>query len=107
MAIMLLIVNFSLAQEPRQPTSSEGKTTFTNIAVVGLNKDGSSNPNNQGLPGYIQMTSTTGGVFYLYIGSDGKLRQASQIAVGYLASPSMVGWGDASAPLVGLQSATN
>lgn len=102
--MILLMVSFSLAQTPRQPTSSEGKATFTNIAVVGLNKDGTGAYNNQGLPGYIEMTSTAGAVYYLYIGSDDNLRIASERMVGYLASPATVGWADASGPIVGNQS---
>ena len=97
------MVSFSLAQESRQLTSSEGKTTFTNIAVVGLNKNGTNGTTSQGLPGYIEMTSTSGSVFYLYIGSDGVLRIASEAAVGDLASPATIGWGNASAPKVSRQ----
>ena len=99
----LLIVNFSFAQGSRQPTSSEGKTTFTNLAVVGLNKDGSTNPANQGLPGYIEMTTSAGTVFYLFVDQSGRLKIASDIAVGYLASPAIVGWRDASGSVVGAQ----
>ena len=101
--IVLLMVSFSFAQTPRQPTSSEGKTTFTNIAVVGLNDNGADGLVDTGLPGYIEMTSTKGDVFYLYIGYDGDLRIASEVAVGLSASPSVLGWGDASAPVVGNQ----
>jgi len=98
------MVSLSFAETPRQPTSSEGKSGFTNIAVRGLAKDGTANDvTDMGLPGYIEMTSTIGTVFYLYIGSDGLLRQASAVPVGFRASPSIVGWGDASAPLVGNQ----
>ena len=59
-SIILLMVSPSSAQVPRQPTSSEGKSGFTNIAVTGLDKDGTANDvTDMGLPGYIEMTSTT------------------------------------------------
>src|SRR3990167_6289436 len=99
----LLMVTFSFAQESRQPTSSEGKTTFTNISVVGLNKNGSDGVVNQGLPGYIEMISSAGNVYYLYIDSNGSLKVASDVDVGYLASPALVGWADASGELVATQ----
>ena len=102
-SVILLMVSPSIAQTPRQPTSSEGKSGFTNIAVRGLDKDGTSRHTQQGLPGYIEMTSTKGDVFYLYVGFDGKLRLASEVHVGYLASPSVVGWSDASGVIVGNQ----
>lgn len=105
-SIVLLMADFSLisAQTPREGTSSEGKTTFTNIAVVGLGIDGSNATVAPGLPGYIEIVSTKGDKFYLYIGYDGKLRCASEVAVGLSASPTILGWGDASAPIVGNQS---
>lgn len=103
LSIFLFTVSFSLAQESRNGTSSEGKSTFTNIAVVGLNKNGGTNPNNQGLPGYIEMTSAAGDIFYLFVGADGKLILASAFAVGYGASPALVGWRDASGKVVGNQ----
>lgn len=102
-SIILLMVSPSSAQSPRQPTSSEGKTTFTNIAVTGLDNDGTNGSTQAGTPSYIEMTSSKGDVYYLYIGYDGNLRLASEVAVGWLASPAIVGWSDASAPLVGEQ----
>ncbi len=103
-SIILLMVSPSFAQTPRQPTSSEGKSTFTNIAVVGLNKDGTSAVANPGVPGYIEMTSTAGNVFYIYIDNDGVLRIASDVVIGLGASPNTVSWGGAaSAPAVGVQ----
>ena len=99
--LILLMVSFSFAQASRDGTSSEGKTTFTNIAVVGLEKDGTDGTTTTGDPGYIEMTSSTGTVFYIWIGSDSRLHIASESAVGYLASPATVGWSDASGPIVG------
>ena len=90
------MVSSSFAQTPRQPTSSEGKTGFTNIAVRGLNLTG--------VPAYFEMTAGDGDVFYLYVGSDGKLRIASEGLVGTGASPSIVAWEDASGTVVGDQS---
>lgn len=98
--ITLLTVGIAFAQTPREGKSSEGKTTFTNMAVVGLDKNGTNGSTNPGLPGYVEMVSTKGDTFYLYIGYDGKLRCASEVAVGFGASPSIVSWRDASAPLV-------
>ena len=100
---ILLMVSFSLAQTPREGKSSEGKSTFTNIAVVGLDKNGTDGITNPGLPGYIEMTNTAGKVFYLYIGYDGKLHLASETAVGTNASPSIISWRDASGVVVGAQ----
>lgn len=97
------MVSQSFAQSSRDGTPSEGKTTFTSIAVRGLNKAGTDGRYTTGLPGYIEMTSTAGNVYYLFVGYDGKLRIASDIAVGYLASPATVGWADGSAPLVQTQ----
>ncbi|MBM4240576.1 MAG: hypothetical protein FJ150_02725 [Euryarchaeota archaeon] len=99
--VVSLMVTFSFAQTSREGTSSEGKTTFTNIAVVGLNKDGTDDSITTGVPGYIEMVSSTGSKFYLWIGADSKLHIASQTEVGYLASPATVGWSDASGPIVG------
>ena len=101
---ILLMVSFCFAQEPRQPTSSLGKTTVTNIAVVGINNDGDDATINPGTPGYIEMTSCAGNVYYLYIDYDGLLRIASEEAVGHLASPATVSWGGAtSGVVVGIQ----
>lgn len=103
-SMILLMVSFSLAQTPREGTSSEGKTTFTNIAVIGLNKNGTDGATNPGLPGYIEMTNTAGSIYYLFIGYDGKLRIASDRAVGMNASPNIVSWADtASSVVVGAQ----
>lgn len=98
------MVGLSFAQTPRQPTSSEGKTSFTNIAVRGLNKDGTSTITNPGVPGYIEMTSTAGNVYYLYVSHDGTLMLASEEIIGLGASPNTVSWGGAtSAEVVGRQ----
>jgi len=61
------MVSPSFAQGPRGGTSSEGKTSFTNIAVTGLNDDGTTGGYDAGIPGYIEMTSTKGDIYYLYI----------------------------------------
>jgi len=86
MSMVLLMVSFSLvlAQTPRQPTSSEGKTTFTNIAVVGLDVSG--------VPGYIEMVSSAGETYYLYIDDTGNLNVASAQTVGSGASPQTTDW---------------
>jgi hypothetical protein len=101
------MVKFSYAQQPRESKSvSEGKTVFTNIAVVGLNDDGTSPSANPGTPGYIEMVSSKGDTFYLYIDYNGKLKIASDIAVGCVGStsPAMVGgWKPASGITVGTQ----
>jgi len=103
-SVILLMVSPSSAQTPRQPTSSEGKSGFVNISVRGLSKDGTEGFVQPGLPGYVEMVSCAGNVYYLYIGYDGKLRLASELVVGYGASPSLFGWADgASAPCVGDQ----
>lgn len=101
--IFLLMISSSYAQNPREATSSEAKTSFANIAVTGLNKDGSDGFYVPGLPGYIEMTSTKGDVYYLFIGYDGKLRIVSDVVIGLAASPNTVAWQDASGVLVGLQ----
>ena len=103
-SIILLMVSPSSAQTSRNPTSSEGKTGFTNIAVTGLNNDGTDGTVQMGTPGYIEMTSSGGDIYNLYVGYDGQLRIASEVFVGYLASPATVGWSDASGPVVGNQS---
>lgn len=103
LSILLLMVSFSLAQTPREGKTSEGKTTFTNIAVVGLGKDGSDGKFAPGLPGYIEMVSTKGDIFYLYIGYDGNLRITSEVIIGLGASPTIISWGDATGPIVGSQ----
>ena len=103
LSIILLMVSASFANPPRQPTSSSGKTGFTNIAVRGLGLDGTHAISYPGTPGYIEMTSTKGDVYYLYIGYDGDLRLASAETIGIFASPAIVGWSDASGTVVGTQ----
>ena len=103
---ILLMVSFSLAQTPREGTSSEGKTTFTNIAVVGLDNTPSGTIDGfrvVGTPSYIEMVSSAGSTYYLYIGTDGRLRLASPVSVGVSASPATVGWANSSGVIVGLQ----
>ncbi|GAF67476.1 unnamed protein product, partial [marine sediment metagenome] len=76
----------------REGTPSEGKTTFTNIAVVGLEKDGTTIIATPGVPGYIEMTSCNGNVYYLYIDYEGYLCLASEEIVGHGASPAVLDW---------------
>ena len=80
----LLMTSFSFAQTPRDNTSSEGKTGLTNIAVTGLNVTG--------VPGYIELTSSAGRVFYLYIDGTDTVRIASAVQVGSGASPQSTNW---------------
>jgi len=92
---MLLMAGFVLAGE-RETNNSEGKTVFTNIAIVGNDVSG--------VPGYIEMMSnaTTAKRFYLYVDSTHHLRMASDPAVGYGASPTCtVAWADASGVVIG------
>jgi len=103
-SIILLMVSLSFAQGSRSSPPSEGKSGYTNISVAGLSLDGSNGISNTGTPGYIEMYNTAGVPYYLYVGYDGKLRIASEEIVGLGASPSVLGWGDASAPVVGTQS---
>lgn len=91
----LFMVGFSLAQTPRDNTSSEGKTGFTNIAVTGLNVDG--------VPGYIEMTNSEGRVWYLYVDDTDRLRIASAPQVGSGASPQTTNWNNLGT-VVGTQS---
>ena len=104
--LLLMVISLCYAGEtPREPTyTSAGKTTFTNIEVVGLNNDAGTNPLlNGGTPGYVQMTNPSGARFFLWVGHDGRLRIASEIAVGWGASPSVVEWRDASGEVIGSQ----
>lgn len=82
---ILLMAGISLAQVPRSDVpSTDGKTSFTNIAVRGVDV--------AGVPGYIEMYSTANTTFYLYIDDYGKLRIASDVAVGSGASPQTTDW---------------
>ena len=100
----LLMVSLSFAESPpREGTPSEGKTTFANIAVVGLGLDGLNGTTNTGTPGYIEMINGKGYIYYLFIDSLGVLRVASAPNVGFQASPAIVGWSDASGRVVGSQ----
>lgn len=108
LSMILLMVGISFAEPvPRGGVPSAGKSGFTNIAVYGLDQDGTDGLTDAGVPGYIEMTSTKGDVFYLYVGSDEILRIASETQVGYLASPATVGWSDASGKIVGNQQLDN
>ena len=96
-AVMLLMAGFVLADE-REVPSSTAKTTFGNVAVGGNNVTG--------VPGYIEFwdISTTSARYYLWVGSDGKLRISSEAIVGYGASPTDVyTWTNASGTVVGNQ----
>lgn len=103
LSMILLMVSLSFAQGSRGATKSEGKTSFTDIAVVGLARDGTDGLVDTGVPGYIEMTNTAGNVYYFYVGYDGKLRISTEVVVGWLASPAIVGWSDASGTIVGAQ----
>ncbi len=90
----------------RETVRSSGKSVFVNIAVVGLNKDGTDEFAGQGLPGYIEMTAVDGDVYYLWININGQLQISSQSVVSTPAAggtPSETGWADASGTTVGTQ----
>ncbi len=89
----------------RDTVRSVGKTVYTNIAVVGLNKDGTDNLAGQGVPGYIEMTAVDGSVFYLWVDLNGRLNISSQAIVSTAGgTPSETGWSGASGVIVGQQS---
>lgn len=106
-SIILLMVGISFAADvPRYGTSSLGKTSYGNVAVRGLDRDATGETAGSvatGCPGYIEITSTRGDVYYIFVDSRGLLRIASDTSVGYLASPATVGWSDASGEVVGRQ----
>jgi hypothetical protein len=102
---MLLMAGFVLAgEEARNPASpSAAKSVLGNLQLTGINQ--------QGIPGYLEFNDNTGGAtadpasFYLWVGSDGKLRISSGVAVGTGASPSTISpWKLTSGTVVGLQS---
>lgn len=104
-SIFLFMISVSFADEStRAGTDSAGKTTFGNIAVVGLNNTGSNAATITGTPGYLEMTNGSGSVYYLWISTTGKLMIATDVAVGTAASPNTVGWADSSGIVVGGQS---
>lgn len=97
-SIILLMVGLSFAQTPRRNAASddgsnteyrpsEGLTMFTNLGVTGLDVDG--------VPGYIEMISSSGKIFYLYIDDLDILRIASPSQVGLIASPNTTDWNNA------------
>lgn len=101
--VFLLMVSLSFAQTPRDNADSrddlavipsEGLTMFTNLGVTGVDIDG--------VPGYIQMISSRGQIFYLYIDDTNALRIASGATVGTAASPNTTDWNNAGEK-VGLQ----
>ena len=81
---VLLMVSSSFAQSPRAGTSSEGKTSFTNLAATGLDVSG--------VPGYLELTNGDGEVFYIYVDPSGILMIASAVQVGLLSSPQTSTW---------------
>jgi hypothetical protein len=82
---ILLMAGISFAQMPRNNTVSvDGKTSFTNVAAVGVEVDG--------VPGYLELTSSAGRVFYLYIDDGDFVKIASAIQVGSGASPQVTDW---------------
>ncbi len=91
-AFTLFMVPFAFAQ-PRSANPVEGKTSFGSIEATGMN---------QGAPGYLLLTNTSGARFYFWIGTDGKLRYASESEVtGNGTTPDLQAWLDASGPIVG------
>ena len=102
--LLLMVASLCYAGEtPRDTVTSAGKTTFTNVAVTGFAENGTGGKPSPGQPAYFELTNGLGRRFYLWIGNDGKLRIASEIAVSHTgtASPSTVGWQDASGVIVG------
>ena len=115
--IVLLMVCASCFAAPRDHDwVSEGESDFTNLGVSG---------NSDGAPGYVKLTDYAGAEFYLWIGTDGKLRIASPLAVSYTnwgvgpvtyegtlyptsdflgATPAKIKWEDASGIIIGTQS---
>ena len=100
--LLLMVASLCYAGEtPRESAySSPGKTSFCNLELTGLNNDGDGGWN-PGTPSYIEMANGSGSRFYLWIGTDGLLRIASEVAVGHGASPSSIGWENASGLIVG------
>lgn len=94
LVLVVLMVSYALAQTPRDNADvrdlgnvypkSEGLTTFTNVAVTGLDATG--------VPGYIEMISSSGRIFYLYVDDGGWLRIASPALVATSASPNVTDW---------------
>ncbi|MCK9370596.1 hypothetical protein M0R04_11860 [Candidatus Dojkabacteria bacterium] len=100
---VLLMVDFAFAQTPRDATSSEGKSSFTNLAVTGNNLNGATAITRPGTPGYIEMLSSAGNTYYLWIDYNGILKVSSAVIVGLGSSPAIVGWSDASGTNVATQ----
>lgn len=93
-SIILLMVTFSFAElTPREPTSSEGKTGFYDLSVSGLSEQ----------PGYIELLDRNGTSWYLFMGTDGRLRVGSEVAVETDGVPTITVWPDASGAVVGAQ----
>lgn len=92
---ILLMVSLVYAA-PRNSIDSEGKSSFTNIAATGLDTSG--------VPSYIEMRDGSGNYFYLWMGTDGKLRLASDASVGRAtASPATTSWSDWWGLVIGTQ----
>lgn len=66
---IMLVVPLFAQSVPRDATSATGKTTFTNIAVVGLSTPG--------VPGYIEMYTSQGKKAWLYLDDNYILRVVS------------------------------
>lgn len=107
--ISLLMVSVLCFAAPREADwVSEGESNFTNLGVSGTDS----------APGYIKLTDGDAAEFYLWIGTDGKMRMASPLAVSYTlwgvvingelpaflgATPALVKWEDASGVVIGAQ----
>ena len=111
LVIALLFVCSPVFAGPRNPlNNSEGETVYTDLGVGGF--DG-------GAPGYLKFTDTNQTEYYLWVGTDGKLRYASGMVLSYSqtvntsrttaeakflgASPTTLTWTDASGMVVGTQ----
>jgi len=100
LGMVLLIANLSFAQTPRgsNQVRSEGKSRYTNLAVTGLDVTG--------VPGYIELMSSSGRRGYLYLDDSFRLRLASDATVSNsAASPQTTDWSNAGI-VVGEQAAS-
>lgn len=87
--IILLMVNLSFAQtSAREETNSDRKSTFTNLSLTGIDRDG--------VPAYIEMTTSGNKRVWLYVDDDLKLRLVSGatlgVTQGVLTSPPTTDW---------------
>ena len=79
------MISLASAQVPRNSVSSEGKSSYGNIAVTGLNATG--------LPGYIEMRDSSDETWYLYLDDNHILKVVSAVNIGSsLTSPRTTDW---------------